>query len=263
VAISKLTRKKFNPEFLERIPIDEPMILMNYNLDMDGLEEMIGAMGLRELFKDSTKKIDIPFQDFREALGGDLMVAMDMKPGGEQSADDVILFARASVKDAKKMQVLIDSIKAKMNRKLKENEDPDYMLSMEDGQVYITMGDGMMEKFRGMKPDIAGYQNIDAPVYMQMDIFSLVEMASKTEKTEESNQHSTLGMIEAMFSGLDKYEVRWGKMENSTLISNNKLTFVDKGTNSLVQIMDMIEMIASILSKKETEDPEGEDQLPE
>lgn len=123
--MKKMYSRPMNTALLQKIPVGNTLMVMNFSMDMAGLEQFFNQSGISKLMKQELQASNIKFEDFQEALQGDVMMAAVLPESyadqEEESPEtrrnpftDIQIFVAATVKDEKKMKKLVDTIQYNM-----------------------------------------------------------------------------------------------------------------------------------------------------
>lgn len=123
--MKKMYSRPMNTALLQKIPAGNTLMVMNFSMDMAGMEQFLTQSGVSKLMKKELQESNLKFEDFQEALQGDVMMAAVLPESypdqDEESTEtsrnpltDIQLFLAATVKDEKKMKKLVDTIQYKM-----------------------------------------------------------------------------------------------------------------------------------------------------
>lgn len=123
--MKKMYSRPMNTALLQKIPVGNTLMVMNFSMDMAGLEQFFNQSGISKLMKKELQASNIKFEEFQEALQGDFMMAAVLPESytnqEDESAEtrrnpltDIQIFVAATVKDEQKMKKLVDTIQYKM-----------------------------------------------------------------------------------------------------------------------------------------------------
>lgn len=123
--IKKMYSRPMNTALLQKIPAGNTLMVMNFSMDMAGLDQLFNQSGFSQLMKKELQASNLKFQDFQQALQGDIMMAAVLPESymnqEDESAEtrrnpltDIQIFVAATVKDEKKMKKLVDTIQYNM-----------------------------------------------------------------------------------------------------------------------------------------------------
>ncbi len=114
--------KKMNTALLQKVPAGNPLMVMNFSMNMKGIEQFMNHNGMGQIVNGALKKADFQLEDFSEALMGDILMVVNIpdkpkEPNGEAEEvnrnpfSDIQIFIAATVKDEKKMNRLVDTLR--------------------------------------------------------------------------------------------------------------------------------------------------------
>ncbi len=131
--MKKMYSRPMNTALLQKIPAGNTLMVMNFSMDMAGMEQFLTQSGVSKLMKKELQESNLKFEDFQEALQGDVMMAAVLPESypdqDEESTEtsrnpltDIQLFLAATVKDEKKMKKLVDTIQYKIETAKKRKD---------------------------------------------------------------------------------------------------------------------------------------------
>ncbi|MBI1341529.1 MAG: hypothetical protein GC171_01210 [Terrimonas sp.] len=146
--MSAILSKHYNKHLLNKLPAGNPLMFMSFSMDMEKMGAYLEQSGISEKLNSMLEKDSIRLSDFRGALEGDFMIAVNIpdkatapnEETGPPTISGMQFYFVATVKDEDKMNKLIATVN-KQVEKAKEKKNKDWDDEMDPAIVDTTIND--------------------------------------------------------------------------------------------------------------------------
>ena len=259
----KYKMKNFDAAILNRIPSQNIVGLFSFNYPPEGLQEFLKVIGVDGMVNSFMGEVGYSMQEFVKANKGEVLLAvtdfemqkhtMNM-PGMEgqegvphtmSRPDFKVLFA-TSINDKAAFEKLVATVKGKMGEMPQGGGIPPISYSMNDNWFAASNSEEHVNKF------LAGGNN-NWPVVSKISghpaIFYLdLQKCMKPFATDTTATMGNMALTESLKMWEDIVGTG-GEIVDGAIIGNFEVNMVDKSTNSLKQLNQYIDKLASSRKK--------------
>ena len=269
--VQNMYAEKINADLIKKIPSGNLLGLYALSIKPGAVKNFIENSGILKEFNNPDEQPGFDPITLLDHLKGDVVMAVTMP---EHVNDDTSenklpfsgarVFIAATINDEMKVNKFIDSLKLAIEEKRKQKDTvgdneivkkKDFLKGMkssmkvENGVFLLTVG-GAEEEAGTISANT--YNNLvneygQRPTLMIIDLKAIMSMVlnftNKMRHTEDQPE------ISGVFGMFDKMIISGGKFENDAMVTTQEVKFTNAEENSLNQMMKMIDLAFSAISK--------------